>query len=136
MAFLFSALWVFASESNNVSNIGTYKTGTASASLSVPSGTVTTIATIALTAGIWVVVGGFQLASSAQGKMCYGVIANSSNSNISGTLVRFDGNGGGGYNGTTILQLTSNASYLLRAYQSSGSAITMSNVSMRAVRIA
>ena len=115
--------------------IGTYVIGTNATSLSVPSGTSTTISTINLTPGVWVVTGGFQFSTSAQGKLCNGAIANSTPSVIAGTTVRFDGNGGGGYDGTTILNLSSNASYLLRAYQSSGSTMTATNVTLRAVRI-
>ena len=130
----------FNAVSTKVSNIGTVFTGTNETSLSVANNTITTISTISsLAAGTYVVFGGFQFGSSFTGSNnCNGSIATGTTSQTvyTGTLTRFDGQNGGGYNACAIITFTSsNSNITLRAYQSSGGSVNASNVMLRAIRI-
>lgn len=108
-------------------------TGVDELSLSIPSRTLTTISTLTLQKGTYIIVGGFQFTASLSGTLCYGTLA--TNATLIGTLVRFDGNAGGGYNATTIVALGETSNIYLKAYQNSGNTVDASGVFLRAVKI-
>lgn len=120
--------------SNNVANIGTIKTGTNATSLSVAANTWTTICSVDLTAGTWIINGGHQWGASFS-DMAIVQLANGTSA-IAPTTVRYVGTSGGGCNVSCIYKLDSSATINLRAYQTSSAAKTASNVSLKAIRIA
>ena len=115
--------------------IGTVKTGTNATSLSLPNGTTTSISSLSLTAGTYLLCGGFTITPSLPGTVCAGYLTTTST--IVGTTVRFDGASGGGYNAAMIVSPTATTTYYLKAYQGSSSTATISaaNVSLKAIRI-
>ena len=118
-----------------LSNIGTVLVGTNSASLDVPNASYTTLSTLALSAGKWIVVAGHAYSSSFT-TICSTQLYYIGGASIPGTTLRFSGENGGGVNIVTILENNSTETIGLRAYQSSGSTKTANSVSLQAIRIA
>lgn len=98
----------------------------------VPSETMTTIATLSLGSGKWVIVGGFEFSSS----FTQGTVAALSNGSSQLCGVRGTGANGGGWNMTAIETVSSTTTISLQAYQGSGSAKTVKNIMLRAIKIA
>ena len=119
---------------SKIATIGTVLTGTNAESLDVPNGITTTIASLVLPAGTWVIFAGHQWTDSFD-NVCVASIAAGGNT-ITGTTIRYTGNGGGGVNISCIVESNAVLTYNLRAYQSSPGTKTAINVMLRAVRIA
>lgn len=118
-----------------LSNIGTVLVGTNSASLDVPNASYTTLSTLALPAGKWIVVAGHAYSSSFT-TICSTQLYYVGGAAIPGTTLRFSGENGGGVNIVTILENNATETIGLRAYQSSGTTKTANSVSLQAIRIA
>lgn len=96
----------------------------------IPSGTTTTVATISLSVGIWIITGGFQFTES----FTQGAYIMLNGSDVA-TIVRGTGSSGGGFSLSHLEKVTSTKSISLQAYQSSGSSKTVNRLEFRAVRI-
>lgn len=108
----------------------TVVTGSASTT-TIPTGTTTTVSTISLPAGTWVITGAFEFSTT------FTQAAIISFSGITPTsTVRGTGTDGGGFCTTSIQVLSATTSVSLTAYQASGSNKTIKNVLFKAVKIA
>ena len=96
----------------------------------IPSGSVTTIATMSLTSGTWVIVGAFEFTTS------FSEGAGALFSGVNACTTRGTGTNGGGFNLTCIEVLSSTTTVGLQTYQSSSSAKSVRNILLRAVKIA
>lgn len=119
-----------------VSNIGTVLVGTNSANLDVPDSTYTTLSTLALTAGTWIIVAGHAYTSSFD-LVCSSNIyyIDGGAGTIPGTNIRFSAINGGGVNIAAILDVNTAVTIGLRTYQNSGETRTANLVSLMAIRI-
>ena len=120
---------------SSLTPIGTVKDGTFTTT-TVASETNTTLCSLTLEKGVWILSGGFQWSSSfSQATVAY---FQTSSGVISGSLVRATGDNGGGFDLTTIVY-TTNASQAVTVdivgYQASGSSKTIKSTKFRAVRI-
>lgn len=97
----------------------------------IPSGTVTTVASMTLTPGTWIVVGGFQFTADFSQLTYIGFTGGGWS-----PVVRGNGIGGGGFCLTSIEVLTANTTISMTAYQMSGSAKSVNRILFRAVRVA
>ena len=119
--------------SAKVSGLGTITTGTEAESLVVPDSTYTTICTMQLPKGKYIISAGNRFTASFS-ELAIGRITDAG-TGINGTLVRGTGASGGGYSATTILELTEAHTIGLSVYQASGSDKTASYISLKAIRI-
>lgn len=120
--------------SNQVSTIGTVQTDGASGSTTVPSGAWTTVRTISLSKGTWILTGHVEF--TAAFTQLAGMRFNSSSSAVSYAAERGTGGGGGGFNSSQIIEADEAITVTLEAYQASGSDKTVTgNTKMKAVLI-
>lgn len=96
----------------------------------IPSGTVTTVGSITLTPGTWVITAGFQFTTS----FTQGAYIALYNTDVY-TIVRGTGDSGGGFSLSHIEHVTANKTISLQAYQGSGSSKTINRLEFRAVRV-
>jgi hypothetical protein len=111
-----------------------YIEGSASHSLSVPSGAFTNVASLSLpSAGTYAITGGFQWSTSIA-QITVGVLKLES-SEITGTTVRTNAGNGSGYNASVVLSVNSAATVYLAAYQGTGDSKNVSSVMLRAAKV-
>ena len=117
-----------------IKTIGTLYTGTNAASQSVPSGTTTTLSTLEIPSGTYIITGGMEWASGGFNGIYDAALYNGNNV-MGGSRVRNSAEGGGGSSMTMCVTFSSNVTINLKVTQSSGSAKTASNARLRAIRI-
>lgn len=118
-----------AAQGKALATIGETKGGTVVSDLSIPTGTWTSIASVSLTSGTWIITGHAGLSSNYDGVVQIRL------GNSNSTLVRFNGQNGGGAMTMLILKLSESNSIPFEIYQASGDAKTAANVAVAAVRV-
>lgn len=120
-------------ELNTISTLGTI-VDDSGVTTSVSGSTWTTVRTINLPKGIWLLTGHLEYSTSfsQQAAMRF----NSSSSAVSYAAARGTGTGGGGFNSSQIIRATSAITVTMEAYHASSSSKTITNNSkMRAVKV-
>lgn len=116
-------------------NVGKVTSGGTS-NVAVPDATYTTISSVTLAAGVWVIYGGFSWTSSFTQAAYLSFSTSTSGVNIiNGTLVQGDGVNGGAKNTCVIVAPSSTTTYYMLGWQGSGSERTASKISMVAARL-
>lgn len=117
--------------------IGTILTGTNAQSLDVAPSTYTTICSISIPRGTWIVIAGNQYSTNFSAQ-CIGAIVDANSAAVVPSTVRYSGSNGGGYNAAVIVTHASDTptTLSLRTYHSDSETRTASAVSMKAIRIA
>lgn len=120
---------------SDIVNIGTIINGTNAESLDIPSGESTSICSVALTKGSWVITGGHEWTTDFNNLCILKLSATPTGSDYDGTLIRYFPTGGGGQVTTYILDVQTSQTVYMRVYQSSGSLKTVNHVRLRAVKV-
>lgn len=118
---------------DKITAIGTVTTGTNTTTTSIGSATQTNVSAMTLDAGTYVVFGGCEFSSAFNDRMY--IALTSDNSTIKGTWVEGDGKFGGSKNTCCVLSPTGSKTIRLVVYQASGSAKTVQNIMLLAVKI-
>ena len=121
--------------SGPVSLSGELRVGTNATSLVVPTATYTTLSTVDLDEGVWIITAGHEWSSSFTQITVDQLFNVDSGSGLPGTTIRFTGEGGGGTNLAVLINVTSAMTIGLRAYQASGSNKTASSVVLLAYKL-
>lgn len=130
-----------AASAADVDPIGTVATTDISTAVSVADSTWTTVGSVALAAGVWVLVGHANFGSNATGRRAIALTtatdsAGSAAEQRQGFTSQPATSGSGtGVNGMRIVNITSATTFYLNAYQNSGAALSVSGGCLRAVRI-
>lgn len=120
-------------ETTNLNVIGTYATGT-SITATVPTGAMTSIMSVTLSRGTWVITGGCEFSTSFS--QLASIRLYDGSSYLNGTYVRGTGNDGGGFNTSLVKKITSASQTIyLQTRQDSGSDKTAIHINLTAVRI-
>lgn len=123
-----------------VTALGTLTTGTASSSVSVPSSSWTSVASIAHGVGTYIVTAYYSIASNASGYRTLLLTTSNTGSTPITTQARARVAAANGTETsvsiTTIIEATSSGAWYMRAYQTSGSTLSIASSEIRIVRIA
>lgn len=130
-----------AASAADVDPIGTVVTTDISTAVSVADSTWTTVGSVALAAGVWVLVGHVNFGANATGRRA--IALTTASDSVGSAAEQRQGftsqpaasGTGTGVNGVRIVVLTSAATYNLNAYQNSGAALNVSGGCLRTVRI-
>lgn len=118
----------------DVTLAGELRNGTNAASMSVPNASYTTVSTVSLDAGTWLITAGQEWTTSFT-QMTVTQIFTPGEGGLPGCTVRFTGENGGGVNLATIHEVSSTETVGIRVYQASGSSKTAKNVSLKAYKL-
>lgn len=130
-----------AASASDVDPIGTVVTTDVSTAVSVADSTWTSVGSVALAAGVWVLVGHVNFNSNATGRRAISLSTTADSAGSAAeqrqgfTSQQATSGTGTGINGQLVAVLTSSTTYHLNVFQNSGAALNVFGCFLRAVRI-